>query len=218
MTDFLTRIQPYSMSSIDSLRMLYELSKTIRDNKVQGDIVECGVYNGGSGAALALPHIDDRERKLWLYDSFEGMPATTDIDGEKAKEYIGKCIGNEEKVRNILSHIKFPQRQVNIRKGWFSKTLNNELPERIALLHIDADWYDSVTICLDKLYEKVSIGGLIILDDYGHWEGCREAFYDFIHKKNIKPLIERFGHTQMYWVKGKENNRPFSGVKNSFFV
>ena len=77
----------------------------------------------------------------------------------------------------------------------------------IAFLHIDADWYDSVQLALETFYDRVSTGGVIILDDFGHWEGCREAFYDFAADRGIKPLLERFGHTQAYWIKDRTHNR-----------
>ena len=98
-----------------------------------------------------------------------------------------------------------------IRKGWFENTFKMPLPEKIAFLHIDADWYASVTLALDTFYDRVEDGGIIVLDDFGHWEGCRESYYDFVQKKNIKPLLERFGHTIAFWIKGRTHNRDFVG-------
>jgi O-methyltransferase len=207
----------YSMSGIQVLNTLYAISKRINEKNIKGDIVECGVWNGGSAAALSMPIISSN-KKLWLYDSFEGMPTTTEIDGEEAKKYIGACVGDEKKVLEILNIVEFPINRVIIKKGWFKDTFADSLPNKISVLHIDSDWYDSVTMCLDTFYDLVEMVGVIILDDFGHWEGCREAFYDFAHKKNIKPLFERFGHTQMYWIKGRTHNRDFRGQTQGVFI
>jgi O-methyltransferase len=81
------------------------------------------------------------------------------------------------------------------------------LPERVALLHCDADWYDSVHIVLRTFYPLIPPGGCVILDDFGYWEGCREAFYDFCLQRGEKPLLERLEADQAYWIKGKTHNR-----------
>ena len=149
-------------------------------------------------------------RRLWLYDSFEGLPETSEKDGERAKEFVGKCLGSVQDVRNVLKIIGADEEMVTIKKGWFDKTFNEELPDKVALLHLDADWYDSIMAILDTFYELIPAGGGIILDDFGYWEGCREAFYDFCFRHNEKPLIERVDIDQAYWIKGKTTNKSFS--------
>ena len=94
-----------------------------------------------------------------------------------------------------------------IRKGLFIQTFKQTLPQRIALLHIDGDWYESVLLTLETFYPLVADGGVIILDDFGFWEGCRRAFYEFCRKYRVEPLIERVGDTQAYWIKGKQHQR-----------
>jgi len=94
-----------------------------------------------------------------------------------------------------------------IREGWFQDTFKQPLPENVALLHCDADWYQSVTIALETFYPRMPAGACVILDDFGYWDGCRIAFYDFCEKYGERPLLERVGNTQAFWIKGKEHNR-----------
>ncbi|MDD1419088.1 TylF/MycF family methyltransferase [Dolichospermum sp. ST_sed1] len=215
--DFILKVPPeieqlnnYSMSGIRVLKKLYILGQDILNRSIPGDFVECGVCNGGSAAAIALS-LRSTGRKVWLYDSFLGMPETKEVDGLAAAKYVGRCVGAEEKVREAMEIAGFANENYIIRKGWFQDSFQAPLPQAVSLLHIDADWYDSVMLSLNTFYDLVPEGGIIILDDFGHWEGCREAFYDFTAQRGIKPLLERFGHTQIFWVKERSNNREFAG-------
>lgn len=198
------------MSSRRVLEKLFRMGEDVAVRNIEGDFVECGVYNGGSAAALSLS-IRDTPRRIWLYDSFQGMPPTTAKDGQLAATYVGVGTPSEESVQQAMGVIRLRPEQYTIRKGWFSDTFSEPSADRIALLHVDCDWYDSVMLTLDTFYDRVSDGGTIVLDDFGHWEGAREAFYDFIAKRNLKPLLERFGHTQAFWIKGRLHNREFAG-------
>lgn len=203
---FLTRkIRPYTLSSYERIKTLIELSHYLNLNAVEGDFVECGTYKGGTAAVLSK-HMSV-SRHLWLYDSFEGMPTTSEKDGEVAKEWVGKCVGTVEDVKEVMSLVSTSEEHYTIKKGWFDQTFCEKLPEKVALLHCDADWYDSVALVLETFYKLIPEGGCIVLDDFGYWEGCREAFYDFCLKNNEKPLLERVGNTQAYWIKGKSSNR-----------
>ena len=206
----LLQLESYSVSGFRTLEKLYRLGLDVIARGVQGDFVECGVYNGGSAAAMACA-LRSSNRRLWLYDSFQGMSATRDVDGELASRYVGELVGDEARVREALTTAGFSEDRYTIRKGWFVDTLQLPLPEKVSQLHIDADWYDNVTLILKTFYDRISDGGVIILDDFGHWEGCREAFYDFVKDRGLKPLLERSGHTQAFWIKGRGHNRDFSG-------
>src|SRR5712691_11484421 len=141
----LVQLRRYSLSGIRVLQNLYNLGKDVTLHNVPGDFVECGVFNGGSAAAIACA-FRGTTRKVWLYDSFQGLPRPQDIDGPVASEYAGDCVGSEEKVREAMRIAGFPQEQYIIRKGWFKDTFHDSLPKAISLLHIDADWYESVIL------------------------------------------------------------------------
>ncbi|WP_395736465.1 TylF/MycF/NovP-related O-methyltransferase [Prosthecobacter sp.] len=205
----LKKVRKNTMCPRDALESILRISETVRNAGIPGDIVECGVCNGGT-AALFGSVVGLESRKLWLYDSFEGMPETTEADGTEAAEWVGKCVGSEETVKKILADCNVPKESTVIRKGWFEDTFKQPLPEKVALLHVDADWHSSVTLCLDTFFDRVVPGGYIILDDFGYWEGCREAFYDFCARRGIKPLLERAGIYQAHWIKGEMHHRPAS--------
>jgi len=199
-------VSPYTM--VDPIRLRNLLSSISRVNRdgVEGDVVECGVCNGGS-AALMAKHMGS-SRHIWMYDSFQGMPETTERDGDEAKQWEGSCVGSVARVREALSALCIADETFTIIEGWFEDAFRDHpLPEKVALLHCDADWYDSVLLVLNTFYDRIPDGGIILLDDFGHWEGCREAYYDFCSEKGIKPLLERAGYSQAYWIKGRESNR-----------
>jgi len=198
-------VASHTMSGPDRLSKLIDLAKYCNQNKIPGDFVECGSFKGGSSAILS--QYMGQERHLWIYDSFQGMPQTTEKDGETAKECIGLCAAKAADVVEIMNKIGTLSSQYTIIEGWFSDSFQERLPEKVALLHCDADWYESVTLVLETFYDRIPDGGCIILDDFGFWEGCREAFYDFCWRRGEKPLLERVGNTQAYWIKGKQHTR-----------
>jgi O-methyltransferase len=168
------------MVGLARLKNLVRLAELIDLENIAGDIVECGTWNGGSGALLAQvgarsPH----ERMTWLFDSFEGLPAPSEKDGKAAVPYRGKCRGATDSVREVLGKLAVPETRARIVPGWFQDTLAQAPIQRIALLHIDADWYESVRFVLDTLYPRVTPGGYVVLDDYGYWQGCRTAWEEF---------------------------------------
>jgi len=208
-------VSNHTMSSPDRLNKLIDLAEYCNRAGIAGDFVECGSYKGGSSAVLS--RYLDKKRHLWIYDSFKGMPETTDKDGETARQCVGLCAATVQDVIEIMNTVGTEPSQYTITKGWFVDSFRKQLPDRVALLHCDADWYESVMLVLETFYDRVTDGGCIILDDFGFWEGCREAFYDFCFSRGEKPLIERLGDTQAYWIKGKHHNREgfIKGVKNA---
>lgn len=199
--------QPYTMMGPVGLCLLYGLAREVCYHGVEGDIVECGVCNGGSAALLAAAIRSSPERRVWLYDTFEGIPAPGPKDGPLAPAYEGRFRGSIETVQEALRKARFPLERAVLRQGLFKETFQQPLPHRVALLHVDADWYESVLDCLRTFYPLIPDGGIIVLDDFGHWEGAREAFYDFCAERQLKPLLERAGYTQAFWRKGQEHDR-----------
>jgi O-methyltransferase len=170
------------------------LAERVRD--VPGCIVECGVWRGGMIAGMATVLGPDRD--YFLFDSFEGLPPAKEIDGEAAlrwqkktdsPEYYDNCTAPIESAREAMALAGAPSYQVL--KGWFSESLPAfRLNSPIALLRLDADWYDSTIICLETLFDRVSTGGLIILDDYFSWDGCSRALHDFLSSRSYVERIQ----------------------------
>jgi O-methyltransferase len=199
------RLKAYTMCDFERIKSLIDLSLYLNSRQVEGDFVECGTYKGGSAAVLS--RYMGSERHLYLYDSFKGMPPTSDKDGAEAAKWVGEFQGTVEDVREAMKLVSTDDSRYTIIEGWFENTFRETLPEKVAFLHCDADWYNSVTLVLDTFYPLISEGGCVVLDDFGYWEGCREAFYDFCVRHNEKPLLERVGVSQAYWIKHKLNNR-----------
>ncbi len=210
-------VRPFTMISGLRLIMLYGLAREMGSN-IEGDIVECGVCNGGSAALIGAAIRDYPNCSLLLYDTFEGLPAPSPKDGLLAHKFEGECKGSTEAVLEVLRKTRFPLERVVFRKGLFKDTFN-EIPTKcVVLLHIDADWYDSVLHSLRTFYPLIPDGGIIVLDDFGFWEGAREAFYDFCKEQGIKPLLERVGPWQAFWRKGCEHNRSIcANYKNGIY-
>lgn len=199
-------VKPYTFCPEEKLRNLHRLALRLHEQGVEGDIVECGTYRGGSAAILGTTLLP--KQHIWLYDSFAGMPEVSPNDGPDAARYAGLGVASKADVQEILAKVHVASEQTTIREGWFADSFQLPLPEKVALLHCDADWYESVLLVLETFYPRVVEGGCIVLDDFGYWEGCREAFYAFCYKHNVRPLLERCSHDQAYWFKGKAHNRP----------
>lgn len=195
-------VEPFTLVGPERIRSLYNLARRIEIDGIQGDVVECGVCNGGTAAILA--HFATRsslDRMLWLFDSFEGMPETTEKDGEEARECVGKTVGNVENVIQVLRLVGADLRRVQIVKGWFHDTFHSVPIQRIALLNIDSDWYESVRLCLEKFYDAVVPGGFISIDDYGHWPGCRQAVDEFFKVRRLSYNLKKVDYTARWFQK-----------------
>jgi O-methyltransferase len=195
-------VQPYTLVGPERIRSLYNLARRIEDEHVPGDVVECGVCNGGTAAVLGhFATRSERGRILWLLDSFEGMPQTSPQDGEAALAHIGKEVGDVSRVEQVLNNVGVDMQRVRIIKGWFQETFPSLSISQIALLNIDADWYASVRLCLDTFYDLVSRGGFISIDDYGHWPGCRQAVDEFFRDRGLHYKLREVDYTARWFQK-----------------
>ena len=190
------------MTSKEIMFATYQAAKYVAERGIPGDIVECGVWRGGSAllAGLAVRAAQERaprrrlwglrRRKLWLYDTFEGMTAPTsqdvDLTGTAAAEYMeaysdeGRwCYADEADVRWVFASEGFGPEDIEVVKGDVVQTIPVRRPDRIALLRLDTDSYESTKAELALLYPRLSRGGVLIIDDYGHWEGSRQAVDEF---------------------------------------
>ena len=190
----LLQVKPkYTMVSVKRLINLYELVQRVNAIHLPGDIVECGVWNGGSAAIMSAACRDNKNhlRTVWLFDSFAGLPPPGSKDGEHARDayFEGWCHGSVEEVTKIFNQLHLSLDPVRIITGWFNSTLKTESIKTIALLHIDADWYESVKVVLEELYDKVVDGGFIVLDDYWTWQGCRQAIREYLREHQIEGVV-----------------------------
>lgn len=176
-------------------------TREVLERNVPGDVVECGV--GGSALVLAK-EILETNRHLWLYDTFVGLPEPRREDGPRAPRYVGCNALDPNDVLKSVRGLGFPFERLRIVAGNFSETFERSgpHPKKIALLHVDCDWYESVQLCLTRWYNRVSVGGIVILDDYGYWPGCRQAFYEFSTLWKVRPLLNRWDEAA-WWVKGE---------------
>lgn len=184
------------------LHQLFRLAMMVDREGVAGDYVECGVYRGGSAALLAhAADIARPSRHLWLFDSFAGLPAPTGIDGPGAVHLQGDLVGSEQDVLDLLRRVGAQSARVHIVQGWFEDTLPVAPIERVALLHIDADWYESIKLCLELFYDRVAPGGVVVLDDYDEWPGCRAALHEFADARTLPVVFDRTGRLVPYFRK-----------------
>lgn len=213
-------IKRNTMTTAIRCKTLWDSCSTIIRHGVPGDFVECGVWRGGSAGimALTLLKLDPKgSRNLHLFDSFEGLPEPTEEDGQQAADYSGgvnsgalksvhQCEAGIDIVKELLlGTLAFPNQRIHFHKGWFQETIPvlGEEPKQIAVLRLDGDWYDSTKVCLEHLYDRVPKGGLIILDDYFAWEGCKKATDEFRASRGITDELIRVDIDCAYWTKGK---------------
>ncbi|MCT7955682.1 TylF/MycF/NovP-related O-methyltransferase [Laspinema palackyanum] len=208
--ELLRIIRPYTMLSELRLYSLFSLTKTLCLQNIPGNIVECGVAGGGSTALMAAVMKRYSKQPRWLYacDSFEGMPTPTaedkhnGIPAEATGWGTGTCAAPETSVREICTQLGVIN-GVKLIKGYFQDTLpkmQNPMG-MIALLHIDGDWYESTQTILQNLYDRVVNEGVIQVDDYGYWDGCRQAVHEFETQRQIKLEIKPIDNTGVWFVK-----------------
>jgi len=196
-------IRPYTMCGNARLRGLYEAVQWIVTSQVPGALVECGTARGGSAALMGLTLRQlSEDRVLWLFDTFEGLPPPTkeDPDWNIAKAYTGRCRGTKQEVISLFDRLDI-LKETKFVQGLLEETLSSCEIGPIALLHIDCDWYDSVKACLDHLYDCVSSGGVIQIDDYGHWAGARKAVEEFIRARSLAVRWRRLDYTGRQFIK-----------------
>jgi O-methyltransferase len=195
---FVTRLrrERYTMLSPRRARNLAVLSAKVESEGVPGAIVDCGVWNGGSTIILGR---GAPSREVWAFDSFEGLPPPGERDPDAHEDWTGELEGSEEKLREGFARYAGNAERLHTVKGWFNETFPKVGPEidQIALIHIDADWYESCRDAFETFYDKVSPGGYVVVDDLRMWQGAREATDDFRAERGITaPLMSAH-----YWRK-----------------
>jgi O-methyltransferase len=188
------------LKRLDNLQ--YCVTDVLRRN-VSGDFIECGAWRGGACIFMraALKAYGDFSRKVWVADSFEGLPKP-EVRSEDAKYWEGgEMAVSVEQVQSNFTRYGLLDNQVVFLKGFFIDTLPKAKIERLAILRVDCDLYDSVTQSLEYLYDKVSVGGYVIIDDYGALPPAKNAVDDYRKAHGINTELIRIDWTGVYWQK-----------------
>ncbi len=209
-----------TMTSPERILAFCDAVEYVSKHNIPGDVVECGVWKGGSmaAAALTLMNVRQTSRKLWLYDTYDGMsvPSANDVDlrGQRADKLLANdqagnaeardsiwCRCSLETVKQTMAKTGYPKSNIHYIEGKVEDTLPVVAPDQISILRLDTDWYESTLCELEILFPKLSVGGVLIIDDYGHWQGCRKAVDEYFSKHNIKMFLQRIDYTGRVGIK-----------------
>jgi predicted O-methyltransferase YrrM len=211
--NILSTVRPYTLLSESRLFSIYCLAKQICVEDLPGNFVECGTCKGGSAALIAfvIKHYSRRPRVLYAFDTFEGMPAPTEIDRHQGIPANLTSFGEGTLKASISENLDKICKLLQVRdivvpvKGLFAQTLPKYKSAigSIAFLHADGDWYESTMDIFNTLYDSVISNGLIQVDDYGHWEGCKQAVHDFERIKGESFSLHTIDETGVWFQKLK---------------
>lgn len=206
------RVKPFTLVLAERSYALYQAVKYILRNDIKGDFVECGVWKGGSCMliALLLKEAGITDRNIYLYDTFEGMTKPGEMDGEEEKKQWEKgrvsdtlntmCYSPMEEVSAAMKSTGYPEERIILVKGRVEDTLPATMPSGISLLRLDTDWYASTKHELEHLYPLLAEHGILIVDDYGAWEGARKATDEYFQTIPYR-FLGRIDYTGRIMVK-----------------
>ena len=215
--DIIKAVKPFTLTSIERRFALIQAVNYIIKNKIAGDIVECGVWKGGSIMAIAktLLALKSYDKELYLFDTFEGMPRPTEFDisyNDKLaiKHFEERKIDNNssdwsrielDEVKNNVFSTGYNKEKFHFIKGKVEDTIQKNSPETISILRLDTDWYESTRHELIHLFPRLVKGGVIIIDDYGFWKGAKKAVDQYFEENNISILLNRIDTTGVIGIK-----------------
>ncbi len=212
------RCKPFTMTSLERMYGLFKSVEHVARQRIPGDFVECGVWKGGSTmlAALSLMHFGDTDRDLYLFDTFAGMPEPGAADVDYADEHATRRLDEKwptfsamanapiDDVRRNMLSTGYEARRIVFVQGRVEQTIPGPvgaMPRQIAILRLDTDWYESTRHELEHLYPLLAPGGALIVDDYGHWKGCRRAVDEYLAKHRIPMMLHRYDYTGRIGIK-----------------
>ena len=195
--------------------------KYVENNNIQGSFVECGTWRGGNVIAASLAYKKYfKKQNIYIYDTFSGMSEPNDIvdksvflgdtsknvfNKHQEKNYNSWCYASLDEVKENFKKAGLPLENVNFIKGKVEDTLKvqSNLPEKISVLRLDTDWYESTLVELEVLYPKLEIGGVLLIDDYGYWDGAREAVENYFSRPDTprKPFFAQSDFTGRVGIK-----------------
>ena len=216
--ELIASLRPFTMTSAERLWSLIGAVRYVTDAGLPGDFVECGVWRGGSVMAMAkeLNRLSVTDRQIWLYDTYAGMTAPTDFDveagtGVAATEMLSTteigdgnnvwCVAGRADVEANVRSTGYPFSNFHFIEGDVAQTLQTSVPEKIALLRLDTDWYESTRVGLEVLYPRLVPGGVCILDDYGHWQGARTAVDEYFAAQGHRPYMHPIDYSGRVFIK-----------------
>lgn len=200
-----SRVQNYTMIGRETAESMYRAAKLCVDGVVPGALVECGVWKGGSlfAGMLAFMELEGPKREVWAYDTFTGMPQPGLEDGVTANKLFKTekdwCLSTLDEFEANLETIGYPGEKVFVVEGPVEETIPLLKPEQIAVLRLDTDWYSSTKLELEQLYPILSPGGVMIVDDYEAWPGCKQAVNEYFNDR--PPQMEAINWTARFMRK-----------------
>lgn len=211
------RVKPYTLTSKERIYSMISAVEYICRFNISGAIVECGVWRGGSAmaAAVELLRIGESTRDIYLYDTFAGMPEPSLFDeSSDGKAAINRynsslladgssdwCRASLEDVTQNMLTTGYPMEKIHFIRGAVEKTIPKTVPDQIALLRLDTDWYESTLHELEFLFPRLQKHGILIVDDYGHWKGARRAVDEYLSKNNVVHYLSRIDYSCRLIVK-----------------
>ena len=206
------RVQPYTLTSIERVVALRDAVRYVVDAGVEGAVVECGVWKGGSMLVVAetLLSLGVRDRDLYLFDTFTKMPPPDDVDvdawGVAAASVYDEAVDHpfyafdQAEVRRLLAGTGYPEERLHFVRGMVEDTIPDRAPDRIALCRLDTDWYASTSHELRHLVPRVPEGGVVLIDDYGHFAGSRKAVDEYLAEQGVAVLLHRIDYSGRLFV------------------
>jgi O-methyltransferase len=221
LVEIIRQVQPFTMTSPQRIASLCDATRYVIENDIPGDFVECGVWRGGSAMAmsLVLNALGIRDRQIWLYDTYAGMtpPTNSDVDcfGYSADQLLKQqnpedpqsvwCYSQLAEVQANMARTGYPIENCHFVAGPVEQTIPQSIPKQISLLRLDTDWYESTRHELVHLYPRLTDLGVLIIDDYGHWQGCRQAVDEYFDEHVASPaqrlLLHRVDYTGRIAIK-----------------
>ncbi|MDA1208646.1 MAG: class I SAM-dependent methyltransferase [bacterium] len=199
------KCKPYTMTSAERMYALHKATQYVVHAHIEGDIVETGVWRGGSSMVIAHTLIENmsKERDLYLYDTFSGMekPSTHDRNQYSHKSPLREwkfhnrtshnnwCYSTKDDVRSNMASTGYPEEHILLIEGKVEDTIPQQIPEKISLLRLDTDWYASTAHEMQHLFPRLSKGGVLFIDDYNYWDGCRKAVDEYLQENGITLLL-----------------------------
>ena len=210
-------VKPYTMTSSLRVNALVNAVQYVVKNNIEGALVECGVWRGGStmAMALALKRLGIEDREIFLYDTFSGMTEPKDIDISRngvaaykkfsetriSEDSSNWCYSPLEEVKKNVFSTGYPINKFHFIKGKVEDTIPKDIPREIALLRLDTDWYESTKHELIHLFSLLKVNGVLIIDDYGDWQGARRAVDEYFYENNVPILLNRIDSTGRIAIK-----------------